>query len=194
MLLGMVPMSSINISNEDKETALKIARESIIYGIENGSALKINTNNYSPYLQQTLASFVTLHKHGNLRGCIGALEAYQPLINDISDHAFAAAFQDSRFPAVTANELSELDIEISVLTKPVEMSFTSEEDLLDQIRPGIDGLILEHGFNRGTFLPSVWEQLPEVNDFFQHLKIKAGLDKSWWSDDVKISRYETIKF
>ena len=187
-------MLSIELSDEDKKISLQIAGESILHGLEHGTAVKINTSDYSDNLQQTLASFVTLHKNGQLRGCIGALEAYQPLINDIAEHAFAAAFQDPRFPPVTENEVSGLDIEISVLTKPAAMTFSSEEDLLNQIRPGVDGLILEHGFNRGTFLPSVWEQLPDVNDFFQHLKNKAGLAKDWWQDDVKMSRYETIIF
>ena len=187
-------MPSIELSDEDKKISLQIAGESIRHGLEHGTAVKINTSDYSLNLQQTLACFVTLHKNGQLRGCIGALEAYQPLINDIAEHAFAAAFQDPRFPPVTADEISQLDLEISVLTNPVAMEFSSEDDLLSQIRPGIDGLILEHGFNRGTFLPSVWEQLPAVNDFFQHLKNKAGLAKDWWQDDVKMSRYETIIF
>ena len=122
------------------------------------------------------------------------MQAHQPLINDIAEHAYAAAFQDPRFPPVTTGEVAELDIEISVLTKPIAMAFTSEEDLLNQIRPGVDGLILEYGFNRGTFLPSVWEQLPDVHSFFQQLKGKAGLPANWWNNDVKVSRYETSTF
>ena len=187
-------MPSIELKDEDKHTCRKVALESIRHGIQTGSALEVNTSDYSRDLQQTLASFVTLHKQGQLRGCIGTLEARKPLIDDIAEHAFAAAFQDPRFPAVTANEVPELDIEISVLTKPVPISFASEEDLVKQIRPGVDGLILEYGYNRGTFLPSVWEQLPDAKDFFQQLKGKAGLPANWWSDDANISRYETLKF
>jgi len=162
----MVLMSSINLSNEDQQTCLQTARESIKQGLQKNSALQVITSDHSSDLQQHLASFVTLHKNGELRGCIGALEAYQPLINDIAEHAYSAAFQDPRFPALQDNEYEQLEIEISVLGKPERMTFDSEENLLQQIRPNIDGLIIEHGYNRGTFLPSVWEQLPDKKDFF----------------------------
>lgn len=190
----MVLMSSINLSNEDQQICLQIARESIKHGLQKSSALHVITSDYSGDLQQKLASFITLHKHGALRGCIGALEAYQPLINDIAEHAFAAAFNDPRFPALEQNEMEQIDIEISVLGKPQPMSFKNEEDLLQQIQPGIDGLILEYGINRGTFLPSVWEQLPDKKDFLNHLKMKAGLPTHWWDNAVKLSRYETFSF
>ncbi len=190
----MVHMSSIKLSLNDQRICLDIAKQSILHGLETGRALQVKTQDYSADLQQQLASFVTLHKYGQLRGCIGALEAYQPLINDIAEHAFAAAFNDPRFPALQQNEFEKIDIEISVLGKPEVMQFESEADLLRQIRPGIDGLILEYGHNRGTFLPSVWEQLPTAKDFLQHLKLKAGLSQNWWHDDVKISRYETFSF
>lgn len=187
-------MSSINLSTEDQKTCLKVARDSILNGLKNGSVLTIISSDFSADLQQPYATFVTLHKQGQLRGCIGTLEAYQPLIKDISTHAFAAAFQDPRFTPLQENEFDQLDIEISVLGKPEPMSFNSEEDLLKQIEAGRDGLILEHRYNRGTFLPSVWEQLPDKNTFLRHLKMKAGLPENWWHDDVKISRYQTFSF
>ncbi len=187
-------MPSTELSTDDKSTALRIAKESILHGLKDGSALNIITNNYSEDLQQTLACFVTLHKNNQLRGCIGALEASQALINDIAEHAFAAAFRDPRFPPLEENELNELSMEISVLSKPEKINFENEEDLLNQIRPDVDGLILEHEYNRGTFLPSVWEQLPDKKDFLNHLKTKAGLPSNWWHNDVKISRYETTQF
>ena len=190
----MVLMSSINLSTEDQQTCLQVARESIQYGLQHGTALKIVSSDYSNDLQQDLATFVTLHKNGVLRGCIGALEAYQPLINDIAEHAYSAAFQDPRFPALQNDEYDQLDVEISVLGKPETMTFENEEDLLQQIRPDVDGLILEFGYNRGTFLPSVWEQLPEKKEFLNHLKLKAGLSQQWWDNAVKISRYETFSF
>lgn len=193
-LLDMVLMSSINLSIENQQTCLQVARESIQYGLQHGTALKIVSSDYSNDLQQDLATFVTLHKNGVLRGCIGALEAFQPLINDIAEHAYSAAFQDPRFPALQDNEYDQLDIEISVLGKPETMTFENEEDLLQQIRPDVDGLILEFGYNRGTFLPSVWEQLPEQKEFLNHLKMKAGLSQQWWDNAVKISRYETFSF
>ena len=187
-------MSSINLSAEDQQTCLQVARESIKHGLQHGTALKINSHNYSNYLQDDFSSFVTLHKNGTLRGCIGALEAYQPLINDIAEHAYSAAFQDPRFPALQENEYEQLDVEISVLGKPKRMVFENEEDLLQQIRPDVDGLILEFEYNRGTFLPSVWKQLPDKREFLDHLKVKAGLSQQWWDNAVKISRYETFSF
>jgi len=190
----MVPMSSTDFSAEDKQQALRTARESIQHGLVDGTALSVDTSIFSASLQQILACFVTLHKDNQLRGCIGSLEAHQSLINDIAEHAFAAAFQDPRFPPLSQHEFDSLEIDISVLSKPVPMTFTNEEDLLTQIQPYKDGLILEHGHHRGTFLPSVWEQLPERKAFLNQLKVKAGLSANWWHDDVEISRYETIMF
>jgi len=193
----MVRMSSTKLSTPilsrlEQQTCLQVARDSILHGLQHGTALDVVTQDYAPKLQQHLACFVTLHKDAQLRGCIGALEAYQPLINDVAEHAFAAAFQDPRFTALQQDEYELITIDISVLGKPEPMQFENEADLLHQIRPGVDGLILEHGYNRGTFLPSVWEQLPDAREFLQHLKNKAGLPMDWWSDDVKISRYETF--
>ena len=187
-------MSSINLSHDDQQVCLQVARQSIQYGLEKGRALPIISSDYSQNLQQLAASFVTLRKQGQLRGCIGALEAYQPLVNDIAEHAFSAAFQDPRFPGLEKNEYDELEIDISVLGKPEPMSFESEEDLLQQIRANIDGLILEFENNRGTFLPAVWEQLPDKKEFLNQLKVKAGLPQYWWDNRVKISRYETFSF
>ena len=190
----MAHMSSINLSIEDQKTCLQVARESIEYGLRHGMALKIVSGDYTNDLQQELATFVTLHKNGALRGCIGALEAYQPLIDDVAEHAYSAAFQDPRFPALQDNEYKQLDVKISVLGKPESVTFENEEDLLQQIRSAVDGLILEYGVNRGTFLPSVWEQLPDKREFLNHLKAKAGLPQQWWDNAVKISRYETFSF
>lgn len=192
-------MSSINLSTpvlskQEQHTCLQVARDSILYGLKYSGALQVVTKEYVPNLQQQLGCFVTLHKHGQLRGCIGTLEAYQPLINDVAEHAFAAAFQDPRFTTLQQDEYEHVTIDISVLGQPEPMLFESEADLVQKIRPGVDGLILEHGYNRGTFLPSVWEQLPEPEEFLRHLKNKAGLAMDWWSDEVKISRYETFLF
>ena len=190
----MVLMSSIKLSIDDQRTCLQIAKDSIKFGMENNKALPVISSDYPPDLQQQLACFVTLHLKGELRGCIGALEAYQPLINDISEHAFAAAFRDPRFPSLQQKEFEQIEMEISVLSKPEKMQFNSQQDLLNQIRPGIDGLVLEHSYNRGTFLPSVWEQLPEKIDFLNHLKMKAGLPSDWWDNNTTVSRYETFLF
>ena len=185
-------MSFTELTDEEKQTLLDVARRSIQHGLGTGRALKVDPADYSPLLQQQAATFVTLQIQHQLRGCIGTLNAYQPLVSDVAEHAYAAAFQDPRFPALSKQEEPQLDIHISILTPAEAMSFSSEEDLLRQIQPGVDGLILEAGYHRGTFLPSVWESLPDVKSFLQHLKMKAGLPVSFWSDDVKVSRYHTI--
>ena len=140
------------------------------------------------------AAFVTLHKHGELRGCIGSLEAYQPLIEDVAENARSAALRDPRFPPVTPDEVAAIHIEISVLTKPEPMYFKSEDDLLEQIQPYEDGLVLQEGRRRGTFLPLVWQQLPDKKEFLMHLKHKAGLPVDYWSESVRVYRYRTQVF
>lgn len=172
----------------------KIAREAIEYGLNEENHLPVETSRYPKSLQNPGASFVTLNRNGQLRGCIGSLEAYQPLVNDVAYNAYAAAFNDPRFPPLTEDELADLELHISVLTPAQPMNFNSESDLLEQIRPGIDGLVLEDGFNRGTFLPSVWESLPDKTTFLRHLKQKAGLPPDYWSPTIKVSRYTTESF
>lgn len=176
----------------EKNTLLDVAKNSIAYGLQHNKALPVEISEFSETLQTQGATFVTLNIQHQLRGCIGTLEAYQALIKDVSDHAYAAAFQDPRFSPLTEKEFPLLEIHISILTPPEPMKFSSEEDLLQQIKPGIDGLILQMGFNKGTFLPAVWESLPNKKDFLNHLKQKAGLPMNFWSDEIKVSRYETI--
>lgn len=185
-------MSFTELSTEERDTLLAVAGQSIRYGLTHNSPLPVIVEDYSELLQQPGASFVTLNINHQLRGCIGTLDAYQPLIKDVADHAFAAAFRDPRFPALNADEEPQLDIHISILTPAEAMSFSSESDLIQQLQPGIDGLILEDGYNKGTFLPSVWDSLPAADDFFRHLKQKAGLPMNHWSDSLKVSRYQAI--
>jgi len=173
---------------------LDIARASIREGLEHDSALTVTAGDYPPALQAERASFVTLHLEGELRGCIGHLEAIQPLVADVAENAFSAAFRDPRFPPLREPEYAGLHIHISVLTPAEPMQFASEADLLRQLRPGTDGLILEDGWARGTFLPSVWESLPEPQEFLAHLKRKAGLPVGHWSDSLRIYRYTTESF
>jgi AmmeMemoRadiSam system protein A len=181
--------------NEDlRSELLDIAAESIRHGLTQGGPLPVYVENYSPELQQQRACFVTLHRSGNLRGCIGHLEAIQALVKDVADNAYAAAFRDPRFPPVNPEEVNNLDIHISVLTPSEPLEFDSEQDLLGKIRPGVDGLILEEKNHRGTFLPSVWESLPQPRDFLQHLKLKAGLPGNYWSDRIRIYRYTSESF
>jgi AmmeMemoRadiSam system protein A len=182
------------LTQSQRDTLLTTARASIRHGLDTGSALEIEVDQYEPPLRRERACFVTLHRNDALRGCIGHLEAVQPLILDVAENAFAAAFKDPRFTPLKQSELEGLDIHISILTLPQPLSFSSEQELLSRLRPGIDGLILEDGANRGTFLPSVWESLPDAESFLRHLKMKAGLPGSYWSDTVTIYRYETESF
>lgn len=179
---------------EERRMLLAVAAQSIEHGLNQGAPLEPDPRDYPAALQAERATFVTLQIEGELRGCIGVLEAIRPLVVDVARNAYAAAFEDPRFPPLTRAELPRLDIHISVLSPSEPMHFRSESDLLEQIRPGIDGLILEDRGRRGTFLPSVWEQLPEPADFFEHLRHKAGLPSRYWSETLRVSRYTTESF
>jgi len=181
----------MSLNKEQQLRLLDLAKSSIQHGLQTGRPLKINLTDFPAELTERRATFVTLHKHHQLRGCIGMLEAVRPLVEDIAENAFLAAFRDPRFPPLAADEFGELDIHLSILTPAEPVSFTSEQDLITQLQPGIDGLILEEGHRRGTFLPSVWEQLPEPEQFLRHLKQKAGLPPDHWSDSIRIFRYRT---
>lgn len=136
------------------------------------------------------ACFITLLKQGQLRGCIGTLDAYRPLLEDVTSNAYSAAMNDPRFPSVRAEELDLLELSISVLTEPQEIIVTSEADLMKRIEPYEDGVILQEGGCRATYLPSVWEQLPNQVDFIRELKCKAGLPQDYWSSTVKCFKYQ----
>ncbi|MBI5922308.1 MAG: AmmeMemoRadiSam system protein A [Betaproteobacteria bacterium] len=147
-----------------------------------------------PALLERGAVFVTLTQNGALRGCIGSLEAWRPLHEDISANAVAAALRDPRFPPLSADELGRTRVEVSLLTPAQPMSFANEADAIGQLRPHIDGVILEYGKHRGTFLPQVWESLPEPREFMAQLKRKAGLPLNFWSNELKLSRYQVEKW
>ena len=181
----------MSLNKEHQQRLLDLAKSSIQQGLQTGRPLKINLADFPVELTELRATFVTLQKHHQLRGCIGKLEATRPLAEDIAENAFLAAFRDPRFPPLADDELGKLEIHLSILTPAEPVSFTSEKDLITQLRPGIDGLILEEGHQRGTFLPSVWEQLPEPEQFLRHLKQKAGLPPDQWSENIRIFRYRT---
>jgi len=147
-----------------------------------------------PALEQSGATFVTLTQSGELRGCIGSLEAWQPLAKDVQSNALAAAFRDPRFMPLARDELARTRVEVSLLTQAEPMQFADEADAIRQLRPGIDGMIFECHGRRGTFLPQVWESLPEPRQFFTHLKQKAGFPPDFWSPEVKLYRYEVKKW
>ena len=183
----MEPMYSAH-----KQELLQWARTALAYGVAHGHAPPVHTAEFSPGLCEQRAVFITLMKDGRLRGCIGHLEATQPLVNDIAENAVAAALEDPRFPPVTSAEIPAISIAISVLTPPEPLAFKDEADLLQKLRPGIDGLIIGEGRRRATFLPSVWEELPDPRDFLQHLKMKAGWPPGYWSERIQAWRYESV--
>lgn len=164
---------------------------SIQYGLKHGHAGIIDPPQFPQPLQEIRSCFVTLEINGELRGCIGTLEATRPLIADVHHNAYAAAFSDPRFPSLQEKEFPLIAIHISILGAPEPMSFESEENLITQIKPSVDGLILEAEGHRGTFLPSVWESLPDTRSFLTHLKMKAGLPDDYWSEHIRIWRYTT---
>lgn len=181
-------MSDFEITEaEIGRTLLEIARNTLTTDL-GGEPVPLPT---AAWLQEKGACFVTLHRLGALRGCIGTMLAHRPLVEDVQGNCRAAAFNDPRFPAVQARELADLSIEVSLLSDLESMEFDSEEDLMGQLRPGVDGLLLEHGFHRGTFLPAVWRSLPEPQLFLGSLKAKAGLPEDFWSAQLSVRRYTT---
>jgi AmmeMemoRadiSam system protein A len=140
------------------------------------------------------ATFVTLTQDGDLRGCIGSLEAWRPLEQDVRANAVAAAFRDPRFAPLGRDELARTRVEVSLLGPAEALHFSDEEDALGQLRPGRDGIILEYGHHRSTFLPQVWESLPEPRQFLAQLKRKAGLPPNFWDRELRLSRYEVDKW
>lgn len=182
------------LSEDERNQLLALAKNSIRHGLQHATPLSIDPIAYSEALRQWRASFVTLLKQGALRGCIGHLEATRPVVLDVVENAFAAAFGDPRFPALAADEFPLLTIHISILSAAEPITFTSESELIEQLQPGVDGLILETGMQRGTFLPTVWSQLPDPKAFLRQLKLKAGLSANYWSEEIKVSRYTTETF
>jgi len=147
-----------------------------------------------PALAEQGATFVTLTQRGELRGCIGTLEAHRPLREDVAHNALAAAFRDPRFAPLAAREFAITRVEVSLLSAPAPLTVADEADLLARLVPGVDGIVLSWRRRRATFLPQVWETLPEPQDFVAQLKRKAGLDARFWADDVRIERYTVAKF
>ena len=187
-------------SQVQKQQMLHLARQSIISGLDTQSpATQMLQENY---LQQLQACFVSLHINdtetenspGELRGCIGNLQARDSLAECINRNAFLAAFKDPRFAPLSRDELDKIVIEISVLTEPKQLSVNCEQQLLELLRPGIDGLIIRHQQQQATFLPSVWEQLPDPALFVGQLKAKAGFDSDFWHSDMQCFIYTAIIF
>lgn len=147
-----------------------------------------------PWLTENGASFVTLTHDQKLRGCIGTLEAHRPLLFDVKANALAAAFRDPRFPPLTEAEIEDTEIEVSLLSAIQPLKFAGESDALAQLQPGIDGVVFEFGRYRSTFLPQVWDQLPDTALFMAILKHKAGLNPDFWHEDIRLYRYGVSKW
>ena len=146
------------------------------------------------WLEEPGATFVTLTLGGQLRGCIGSLEAHRPLIDDVRANAVASALRDPRFPPLSKEEFAQVVIEVSLLSTPQLIRFSSEQDALAQLKPGKDGVILEYGPQRATYLPQVWAQLPDPQVFIAQLKNKAGLPEDFWSNGIRLSHYTVQKW
>jgi AmmeMemoRadiSam system protein A len=178
------------MSDERGSILLAIARESLAAALGLGR----EGSRDEPWLREPGATFVTLRELGDLRGCVGSIRPHRPLHDDVRSNARAAAFSDSRFPPVQAWEYREISLEVSLLSPCEPLELSCEEEALAQLRPGIDGIVFEIRERRSTFLPQVWEQLPDPWEFLAHLKRKAGLPPTFWDPEVKLWRYTVTKW
>ena len=181
------------LTMDEKQTLLRLAREALSRGVAGHTMPLLDPKGLTPALRANGASFVTLTIRGELRGCIGALEPYQPLADDVREHAVAAALEDPRFPPVTPQEVDRIEIEVSRLTFPKALDYSNAEDLMSRLRPHIDGVILRDGFRRATFLPQVWEKIPDTADFLDNLCLKMGEPPDTWRRkrlDVQVYQVE----
>ncbi len=183
-----------SLSREDRRLLRELALESIETGLATGHPLSVCREDYSSALQEAGAVFVTLEIRGELRGCVGSLSPRRPLVEDVVRNAFGAAFRDSRFPPLSREELPRLALHISRLTPLVPLLVGSREELLEVLRPGVDGLVLEDPPFRATFLPQVWETLSDPGVFVEHLCRKAGLSPDHWSETLVVSCYQVEGF
>lgn len=172
-----------------KALLLDVARQSIEWDLRTGQPLAVDPDAYPPELRELRATFVTLRRAGELRGCLGGLVASRPLVADVAHSAVGAAFRDQRFPPLEVGELDGLDIQVAILSALEPLSAPDEKALLDAIRPGVDGIVVRSGAQQGTFLPAVWKRLPEPSAFWRELKRKAGLPLDAWSSRWEIFRY-----
>lgn len=190
---GTAPMRSPDHEELPGTELLRIARRSIEYGLEHGSPLPVRVDTLSRALAEPAATFTTLKMGGALRGCCGMLEAVKPLGEDVAYTAFQAAFRDTRFAPLMQDELERIRLEVSVLSPLIEITVADETDLLNQLTPE-DGLVIVEGARRATFLPKVWESLPDPRQFLAALKTKCGLPDDYWSDRLKFYRYHTTSY
>ncbi|MCP4433826.1 MAG: AmmeMemoRadiSam system protein A [Gammaproteobacteria bacterium] len=184
----------IDLSQAQRRQLLHNARRSIELGLDTGAPLQLDIDELEPVLREPAAVFVTLTQAGDLRGCIGSLQAQDALAQAVANAAFNAALRDRRFARVGSTELDNIRIEISVLSKLQGWQLDSRESLLRELRPGIDGLLIEDRGQRATFLPQVWEKIPSAERFVGQLMLKAGLPARHWSSSIQLHRYQTLSF
>ncbi len=190
----MAPSAFTEFTAAIQAELLRIARDAIEFGLRSGEPMPVGALPASGPLGEERAVFVTLTLERNLRGCIGTLEASDVLARSVASSAYSAAFRDPRFPPMTPHELPDTLIEISVLSDLEPVNAGSLEELLAELRPGVDGLLLQDGHHRSTFLPKVWEQLPDPSHFVANLLAKAGLPGHHWSTAMRVKRYTTLSF
>ena len=174
----MNPVQTLN--EQEKAILLSLARRSIELAVNRHPLPQLNLEEYTPLLRENGASFVTLMISEQLRGCIGALEPYQPLVQDVCEHAAAAALEDYRFSPVTPAEVPLIEIEISHLTPPQHLEYENPQDLVNRLRPKVDGVVLRDEFRRSTFLPQVWDKIPDPETFLSQLCQKMGAPANLW--------------
>lgn len=183
------------LTDEEKQTLLKIAREAIELVVQEKTLLKLNIDSYTAALREHGASFVTLTMQHQLRGCIGALEAHQPLVEDVREHAIASALEDPRFLPVEKSELNRIRIEVSRLGAPQALSYESSEDLIKKLNPHVDGVIIKYGERKATFLPQVWEKIPDPAEFMNELCHKMiGQANLWRESKLQVFTYQVEEF
>ncbi|MFA9461150.1 AmmeMemoRadiSam system protein A [Thiohalorhabdus methylotrophus] len=173
------------------ERLLRLASAAIDHGLNRGSRMEVDLGCHPAPLLDWRACFVTLRLGGELRGCVGSVEPRRPLVSDIAENAYTAAFGDPRFPGLTAAERKELSLKLEILSPMECLNFRTEAELLARLEPGRDGLLLEAGHCRGTFLPTVWSSLPDPEEFWKQLKRKAGLPSDRFSTAITVYRYRT---
>lgn len=168
------------LTSEERRMLLQVARQAVVAAVSNKPLPLLPVDRTFERLYELGVSFVTLTHQGELRGCIGALEPYQPLIEDVQEHAIAAALNDYRFAPVAASEMGDIKIEISRLTPAVNLDYKDDQDLVQKLRPGIDGVVLIDGPRRATFLPQVWEKISSPVEFLNRLCMKMGEQPDLW--------------
>ncbi|MDH3521738.1 MAG: AmmeMemoRadiSam system protein A [Myxococcales bacterium] len=178
---------------EARASLLYVARASVAHGLENGTPLRVDPADYPEVLRERRASFVTLRRHGALRGCTGRLAPEHPLTLDVALNAFQSAFGDPRFESLRREEFADLELHISILSPLEPLAAASEAALLEQLRPGVDGLLLREGTAVATFLPDVWDALASPGEFLHELRRKAGLPRGYWSSTLRFERYCTVQ-